>query len=250
MNSYSEDLWQHLREYTSARIALGRTGNSVPTSQLLDFQLAHAMARDAVHKNLDVAAVTSRLSLLNLPSLHLQSQALDRRMYLQRPDLGRKLDRASVEQINNLPQHTYDLSLVIADGLSALAIEKNTKPLLEELLPLIRQQNYSLAPVCIVAQGRVAIGDEIAFLLNSRMVVMLIGERPGLSSPDSLGIYLTYQPQIGFTDEKRNCISNIRPGGLPYAFAAQKLIYLLNESFRRKLSGVQLKDDMDLRIMQ
>jgi ethanolamine ammonia-lyase small subunit len=140
--------------------------------------------------------------------------------------------------------------LVIADGLSALAIEKNTKPLLEELLPLIRQQNYSLAPVCIVTQGRVAIGDEIAFLLNSRMVVMLIGERPGLSSPDSLGIYLTYQPQIGLTDEKRNCLSNIRPGGLPYAFAAQKLIYLLNESFRRKLSGVQLKDDMDLRIMQ
>lgn len=245
----SPDFWQNLRQYTGARIALGRAGNSVTTGQLLDFQLAHAQARDAVHAQLNAEEVVGKLQRYHPSVLMLSSQATDRRMYLQRPDLGRCLDEASVGKIREvLLQAEYDISLVVVDGLSALAIEKNIVPFLDELLPRLRSQSYRLAPICLVRQGRVAIGDEIGALLRSRMVIILIGERPGLSSPDSMGIYLTYQPAPGLTDEARNCISNVRKAGLPYPFAAEKLLYLINESFRRKLSGVNLKDGLTLRI--
>ncbi len=250
MPSYSPDFWEHLKQYTSARIALGHTGNSVPTDQLLAFQLAHAQARDAVHMPLSVNSIVHQLADYQLPLLTLHSQATDRRTYLQRPDLGRRLTEASKKPLEEFSQHTFQLCFVIADGLSALAIEKNIRPLLDELLPLVQAARYSLAPLCIVEQGRVALGDEVASLLHSQMVVMFIGERPGLSSPDSLGIYLTYMPQVGLTDERRNCISNVRPGGLPYAFAAQKLFYLITQSFRRQLSGVALKDDMQVQWLE
>lgn len=244
----SPDFWQHLRQYTGARIALGRAGNSITTKELLDFQLAHAQARDAVHAQLQVEEVITQLAKHHQPILTLSSQATDRRMYLQRPDLGRRLDQESASSIKARPTAEYDICLVVADGLSALAIEKNISPFLDELLPRLQSQGYHLAPICLVRQGRVAVGDEIGHLLNSRMVIVLIGERPGLSSPDSMGIYLTYQPIKGLTDEKRNCISNVRQAGLSYPFAAEKLLYLINESFRRKLSGVALKDDLTLRL--
>lgn len=248
--SHTYDFWQHLKQYTGARIALGRSGGSITTKELLDFQLAHARARDAVHAALPVETIEQELSVYGLPILQLASQATSRTDYLQRPDKGRKLNLSSADKLKILHQSAYDICLVVADGLSAIAIEKNIKPFFNTLLPRLQAVPYLLAPLCLVQQGRVAIGDEIAYLLNSRMVIICIGERPGLSSPDSLGIYLTYQPKPGLTDEMRNCISNIRPGGLPYAFAAEKLLYLVQESFLKKLSGVQLKDEQNLRLNQ
>jgi ethanolamine ammonia-lyase small subunit len=242
------DFWKQLKQYTAARIALGRSGNSITTAQLLDFQLAHAQARDAVQANLPVAQLEQILASYQHSVLSLTSQATNRKMYLQHPDLGRSLHPDSVAKLIALPKADYAICLVVADGLSALAIERNIGPFFDELLPRLSALHYRLAPFCLVTQGRVAIGDEIASLLRSQIVVMCIGERPGLSSPDSLGIYMTYQPHKGMTDEMRNCISNIRPGGLPYAFAAEKLVYLLNESFRKKLSGVHLKDGLTLHI--
>lgn len=243
---YSPDSWQHLKQFTAARIALGRAGSSLTTSQLLAFQQAHAQARDAVHTPLDAQKLADELSGFNLPVLPLHSRAADRATYLQRPDLGRRLDEASVHRLRALPAGEYDISLVVADGLSALAVQGHTGGLFAELIPALLADSYRLAPLCVVEQGRVAVGDEIGGLLHSRLVVIFIGERPGLSSPDSLGIYLTFQPQTGLTDERRNCISNVRPDGLPSAFAAQKLRYLIRESLRKQLSGVQLKDEQHL----
>jgi ethanolamine ammonia-lyase small subunit len=247
-HSPTPDSWQHLKQYTAARIALGRAGSSLSTAQLLDFQLAHAQARDAVHAALDINQLQHTLTNFSPSVLTLASQATTRLHYLQRPDLGRRLAEASVSKLKQLPTTNYDLTLVVADGLSACAIHKNIEPLFHELIPKITTAAYRLAPLCIVEQGRVAVGDEIAYLLNSRIVIIFIGERPGLSSPDSLGIYLTYQPQVGLTDEMRNCISNVRFGGLPYAFAAEKLFYLVQESFRKKLSGVHLRDNLNIEL--
>jgi ethanolamine ammonia-lyase small subunit len=235
-----------LREYTAARIAQGRTGHSLPTRALLDFQLDQACARDAVYSTLGVPQLMAGLAEL-LPDatpLLLHSQATDRAAYLKRPDLGRRLNEASQNQLVGLNTAPADLCLVLADGLSATAINSHALPVLGLLLPEIARMGWSLAPVCVVQQARVAIGDEVAYALNARMTVVLIGERPGLSSPDSLGAYLTYNPRPGLTDESRNCVSNIRPEGLPYAFAAQKLLYLLTEMHVRKLSGVSLKDEL------
>ena len=235
-----------LREYTAARIAQGRTGHSLPTRALLDFQLDQARARDAVYSTLDVPQLMAGLAQL-LPDtapLLLHSQATDRATYLKRPDLGRRLNEASQNQLASLNATPTDLSLVLADGLSATAINSHTLSVLALLLPEIARMGWSLAPVCVVQQARVAIGDDVAHAMNARMTVVLIGERPGLTSPDSLGAYLTYNPRLGLTDESRNCVSNIRPEGLPYAFAAQKLLYLLAEMHTRKLSGVQLKDEL------
>jgi ethanolamine ammonia-lyase small subunit len=227
-----------LREFTSARVDLGRTGHSLLTSELLDFQLAHARARDAVHLPLDVHSMLLELKQKSIPSVALASEAHDRFTYLHRPDLGRRLNSESRERVAPL-KSDYDAAFVIADGLSALAVHRHAVPLLE----LVHSKlDWNIGPVTIVQLGRVAIGDEIGELLGAKLAVVLIGERPGLSSPDSLGIYLTWQPQRGRTDAERNCISNIRTEGLSYELAAHKLLFLMNESRRLKLSGVQLKE--------
>jgi len=231
-----------LRDYTSARVELGRAGSSLPTRALLEFQLAHAKARDAVHLPLAVNSLVVELKQKGIGSLSLSSAARNRDEYLKRPDLGRRLDDESRERLLPLKAE-YDGAIVIADGLSALAVHRHAVPLLEILL---RDFDWRMAPVAIVEQGRVAIGDEIGELLGTRMVVVLIGERPGLSSPDSLGAYLTWQPGLGRTDAERNCISNIRAEGLSYAVAAHKLLFLMNEARRLKLSGVRLKEDASL----
>jgi len=247
--------WHGLRQFTSARIALGRAGVSLPTRPQLDFQFAHAQARDAVHTGLDSHAIKVQLTDKGYEVIQLHSAVGDRKTYLQRPDLGRRLDQDSRQRLEGAKKgsasargtqsHRYDVSLVIADGLSARAIHENAVPLLDAAVTKMREQSWRLAPIALVEQGRVAIGDEIGERLNAAMVVVLIGERPGLSSPDSLGIYFTYGPRIGLTDAHRNCISNIRPAGLSYQEAAHKLLYLMREAQRRKLSGFSLKDEAE-----
>ncbi|TQK02654.1 ethanolamine ammonia-lyase subunit EutC [Herbaspirillum sp. SJZ107] len=237
--------WQGLRRFTAARIALGRAGVSQPTASQLDFQLAHAQARDAVHQALDVAALRRGLAKLQLTDIALHSAAGSRQVYLQRPDLGRRLDPAARAALQ--AQHGgasgCDLAIVVADGLSALAIERNALPFLRALLPRVQQEGWTLAPVVIVEQGRVAVGDEAGEVLGARAVLVLIGERPGLSSPDSMGLYLTWAPRVGLTDESRNCVSNVRAAGLGHEAAAAKLHYLLAQACRRGLTGVALKDE-------
>jgi ethanolamine ammonia-lyase small subunit len=227
-----------LRDFTPARVDLGRTGHSLPTSELLDFQLAHARARDAVHLPLDMPSLVVELKQKNIPCVTLASEAHDRSTYLHRPDLGRRLNAESRERLAPL-KSDYEAAFIIADGLSALAVHRHAVPLLDLVLSNLE---WNIAPVMIVEQGRVAIGDEIGELLGVKLTVVLIGERPGLSSPDSLGIYLTWQPRPGRTDGERNCVSNIRAEGLSYEIAAHRLLFLMNESRRLKLSGVQLKE--------
>lgn len=243
--------WDQLRRFTAARIALGRTGVSLPTQPQLAFQLAHAQARDAVHKPLDTAQLAQDLQAAGYgpanDCLQLVSAASDRMTYLQRPDLGRQLSEASRSAIQTRMQAEGrpppDIALVVADGLSALAVAQNAPPFLAQLLPLLRAEGWTLAPIAIVRLGRVAVGDEVAQCLGARLVVVMIGERPGLSSPDSMGVYATWAPQVGLTDASRNCISNIRPAGLSSEAAAHKLYYLLAQMHQRQLSGVQLKDE-------
>jgi len=225
-----------LKAFTPARVALGRTGHSVPTAELLRFELDHARARDAVHLALDPAS-------LEFEHVLLRSAAKDRAEYLRRPDLGRRL---STESRATLQRDDYDAAIVVADGLSAPAVHHHAAALLKELMPKLQEEQWRLAPVIVVLQGRVAIGDEIGEALGARMVVMLIGERPGLSSPDSLGIYLTWDPRPGRTDAERNCISNVRAEGISYAVAALKLHYLMRAARELKLSGVGLKEDARL----
>lgn len=242
----TEDPWRVLRRFTDARIALGRSGISLPTRPHLEFQLAHAQARDAVHLSLDVDAVEQGLAAHGLRAIRLHSAARDRNEYLQRPDLGRSLDAWSTSRIAACrpnPATSFDLAFVVADGLSATAIHHHAVNFLDTLISSLADTSWSIGPVAIVEQGRVAIGDEIAVALGARMLVVLIGERPGLSSPDSMGVYFTYAPRIGCTDAERNCISNIRKEGLPYAKAAHTLVYLMSEASRRGVSGVSLKDD-------
>jgi len=240
-----DDHLHQLKEFTAARIGIGRTGTSIPIKQTLELRLAHAHARDAVYSSLDIENITGNLHSLSIPVLHLRSKATYREQYLQRPDLGRKLDEESEDQLK-IYHDDYDIVMMIADGLSAEAVNENSMPLLQELLPMLIAEKLKLAPICLVQQGRVALGDEIASLLNARFSIMLIGERPGLSAADSIGAYLTYNPKPGLTDESRNCISNIRPKGLHYKAAAQKIFYLVQEAFRLKLSGVGLKDNHGL----
>jgi len=225
-----------LRQFTPARVNLGRRGHSLPTAELLRFQLDHARARDAVQQPLDPAS-------LGRPLVLLRSAAADRAEYLRRPDLGRRLNDASRAA---LAPGDYDAAIVIADGLSAPAVHHHAIPTLEAITELLAAEDWKLGPLTVVLQGRVAIGDEIGGLLRARMVAVLIGERPGLTSPDSLGIYLTWDPRPGRTDAERNCISNIRTDGIGYALAARKLHFLMTESRARKLSGVALKEDLPL----
>ena len=244
------DPWETLRRFTRARIALGRSGGSVPTRALLDFGLAHAQARDAVHPALDVPALQRALLAAGFgASLQVRSAVDDRATYLRRPDLGRLLAAASRAALADLHADACDLLFVIADGLSARAAQTHAVPLLEQARPLL-PPHWRIGPVVIVTQGRVALGDEIGTLLRAQQVVVCIGERPGLSSPDSLGLYLTHVPRPGRTDAERNCISNVRPEGLSYAQAAHKLAYLLNGARRLGKSGVDLKDDSEVSAME
>lgn len=255
--------WSALRRYTDARIALGRAGVSLPTQAQLAFQLAHAQARDAVHLALDPTALRQALADLGHEAVALHSAAADRNSYLQRPDLGRRLgaeSRALLMSRLSAPQQAlvslqasmldqaivervHDVAFVVADGLSALAICRHAVPFLQVLLPRLLDEGWQVAPLTLVSQGRVAVADEVGQLLRARMVVVLIGERPGLSSPDSMGLYLTWMPRVGLSDANRNCISNVRPAGLPYDEALRKLHYLMTEARARAISGVALKDE-------
>ena len=232
------DGWCGLARLTPARIAQGRSGVSLPTAQALAFQAAHAAARTAVHAPLDAAALAARLGP-RFPGVHLaRSMAADRATYLQRPDLGRRLDPAT-----RPPRAEADVAVAIGDGLSALAVERNAEGFLDAFLPRAARQGWRLAPLVVATQARVALGDEIGAALGARLVMMLIGERPGLSAADSLGLYLTYDPRPGRLDAERNCVSNIREGGLGWAEAAYRADYLVTEALRRGLTGVALKDD-------
>jgi len=245
--------WLELRRLTPARIALGRTGTSLPTRAQLDFQFAHAQARDAVHLPFDHAGLSAQLAERQRDSLLLHSAATDRNSYLQRPDLGRKLSDHSAQTLREYAlTHPggVDLVIVVADGLSALAVHRHTLPFISRLEEQMTADEWSIAPVVLVEQGRVAVGDEIGQLLGAKMVVMLIGERPGLSSPDSLGLYFTYNPKVGLTDAYRNCISNVRLEGLSYGMAAHRLLYLMREACRRQLSGVNLKDEAQVQTLE
>jgi len=237
------DAWTSLRSFTAARIALGRTGVSVPVNEVLQFKMAHAHARDAVFSHLEKEKIFTALQFFQQPVFFLHSQAMDRYIYLQRPDLGRRLNEDSVKKLNNFKSKGYDISICIADGLSSTAVNIHAIKLLLLLVSMLQEQKISIAPFCIVEQGRVAVSDETGNLLKAKLSIILIGERPGLTAADSLGAYLTYNPSIGLTDESRNCISNIRPEGLNYEAAAEKIFYLINQSFRLKLSGIHLKDN-------
>jgi len=217
-----------LRAATPARIFLPRAGLALATQANLQFQLDHAEARDAVHERLDVEALIKALRSRGLEVLRLASAARDRRTYLLRPDLGRELDEASRAHLAGSADD-YDIAFVIADGLSARAVSSHAIALLDEAMPAFQQGSWKLAPVVVVEQGRVAIGDEIGEILGARLVAVLIGERPGLSSPDSLGVYLTFAPRVGRNDAERNCLSNIRSQGMSYSEAAQRLFYLCGE---------------------
>jgi ethanolamine ammonia-lyase small subunit len=236
--------WDELRAHTSARIALGRVGSSLPTAEVLKFGLAHAQARDAVHRPLDFSALREQLDSADFRTLQVCSDAPDRPTYLLRPDKGRHLQDDCAARLS-AQAPAPELAIVIADGLSSIAVQRHALPLLE----LFRQSfatDWAKTPVVLAEQGRVAIGDGISVALRARLVIVLIGERPGLTSPDSLGLYLSYQPQVGMMDSQRNCISNVRPEGLPYQLAAHKLDYLARQALRLQLSGVALKDDSDL----
>jgi ethanolamine ammonia-lyase small subunit len=241
--SLNQDPWAQLKRFTRARIALGRAGSSLPTREVLDFGLCHAMARDAVHLPLDVNALATKIQSLGLSTLQVQSRAHDRASYLLRPDWGRRLNAESLALLESIKQpQAIDLLIVVGDGLSSLAVERHVAPLLSELQKIL-PTDWVLSPIVIASQARVAIGDEIGEVFGARM---LIGERPGLSSPDSLGVYLTYAPKLGYNDANRNCISNVRPEGLNYPAAAKKLLWLAREAMRIKVSGVALKDESDV----
>ncbi|MDP1659637.1 MAG: ethanolamine ammonia-lyase subunit EutC [Methylotenera sp.] len=247
----SVDPWLQLKGFTRARIALGRAGSSLPTKEVLDFGLAHAMARDAVHLMLDIDALENGIQSQGFKTIRVHSKAPDRSTYLLRPDLGRRLTDQSLAELERVAilkssaNEIIDFLIVVGDGLSSLAVAHHVDPLLAEMLKFLPVE-WKLGPVVIASQARVALADEIGQVLGARMVAMLIGERPGLSSPDSLGIYLTYHPKLGLSDADRNCISNVRPEGLHYAGAAKKLLWLAKEATRLKVSGVALKDESDI----
>jgi ethanolamine ammonia-lyase small subunit len=241
--SWELDSRRQLRAFTSARVGLGRTGASLPLREVLDFQRCHALARDAVHARLDAAALAADLEAparehTGECALRLRSKAMTRDVYLQRPDLGRRLDEGSCEALAEREAGHCDLAVVIADGLSALAVERHAVRLLERLLPLLA--GWKLAPLCIVEQGRVAIGDAIGEALGAEIAAVLIGERPGLSAPDSLGAYVTWMPRRGRTDAERVCLSNIRVDGLGYDEAAGQLYAALLQARRLRMTGVAI----------
>ncbi|MBR0796004.1 ethanolamine ammonia-lyase subunit EutC [Bradyrhizobium jicamae] len=230
-----------LRRFTPARIALGRSGSGQLTATSLRFLLDHARARDTVHATLDFDSIGRSLRASGWSIVAVRSAAADRAEYLRRPDLGRRLSRTGRLAID-CQQRGADIAIVAADGLSASAIEINLLPLLDHLRRLLSVQGRTIGPLVLVEQGRVAIGDEIGELLDARLVVVLIGERPGLSAADSLGAYMTWQPRIGTMDSSRNCISNIRPAGLSAEDAAAQIVGTIELAFRHAVTGVQLND--------
>jgi ethanolamine ammonia-lyase small subunit len=251
LEHHSPDPWQQLKTLTRARIAIGRVGSSLPTKEVLDFGLSHAMARDAVHLALDVDALENDIKSIGYETIRVHSKAVDRATYLLRPDWGRRLNEQSIAALKNIKHaKPIDFLIVVGDGLSSLAVSRHVAPMLAEIKNACANDaqlnEWSASRVVIASQARVAIGDEIGEILNAKMVVMLIGERPGLSSPDSLGLYLTHAPKVGLSDADRNCISNVRPEGLQYATAAKKLMWLAKEAMRLKVTGVALKDESDV----
>ena len=236
--------WSNLRRLTAARIGLQRTGASLATRPLLDFKLAHARARDAVHKPFDQARLSIDLTGLGVEVIEIASAAEDRQSYLMRPDLGRQLTPAAETSLVAQAAR-YDVVFLVTDGLSASAVQRHAQPVLAGVLPTLHAEGWQIAPLVIVRHGRVAIGDRIANLLQADCVTVLIGERPGLTAPDSMGAYLTWRPHPQTTDADRNCISNIRPEGIGYADAAFKLVHMLRTMRTHRISGVQLKDGSD-----
>jgi ethanolamine ammonia-lyase small subunit len=241
-----------LRAYTPARVALDRAGSSMATRPALEFALAHAQARDAVYSELDLGTIVEALAERGISAVAAASAAEGRAQYLRRPDLGRRLSAASATALGLLEaarlkaatdnrQPATSLSVILADGLSALATQRHAIPLLDALLALL-DESWTLTPIVVAEQARVALGDEVGTLLQADVSVMLIGERPGLSSPDSLGAYITWSPRVGRTDAERNCVSNIRVGGLDYANAAQKIAWYVSEGRRLGLSGVAVRE--------
>ncbi len=244
-NIMESDCWADLKSYTDARIAIGRTGASLPTHEYLNFSLAHAMARDAVHTPFERDMVREDIEMMGLKTLYVDSAATDRSLYLRRPDLGRKLSESSRQMLLDLDSKGYDVAIVVGDGLSSTAIHQQAAPLIENLTPYLEQLNMTVAPIVLANQSRVALGDEVGELLKSKLVVILIGERPGLSSPNSLGIYMTWDPNTSRLESERNCISNVRLEGLTHDKAAFKLAWLIESAFTTHSSGVALKDMSD-----
>lgn len=240
------DAWISLRRFTQARIALGRAGHALPSKELIEFQLAHAQARDAVQLPWDIETFAKQLRGVGENVIVLDTPAAGRDQYLRRPDRGRVLTGESRDRLRRFAGAAADLALVVSNGLSSTAVERHGIGLLREVLQGCREQNLRLTPLCLVPNGRVALSDDIGHALGARLAVIIVGERPGLSAADSLGIYLIFAPRPGNTDAQRNCISNIRPPeGLAYDQAAAKLLYLAGEALRRGLSGVGLKDEMN-----
>jgi ethanolamine ammonia-lyase small subunit len=235
--------FRDLRQLTPARVGLGRVGASLPTQALLEFTLDHACARDAVHAPLDVAAVIVGLDTLGLETLAVSSRAGDRKDYLRRPDLGRKLDSRSQELLAGRQGNASDVAIIVGDGLSPAAVNGHTVALVRTLQIRLTAAGLGVGPAVVATGARVALGDEIGALVGARMTVMLIGERPGLSAPDSLGAYLTFAPRPGLTDADRNCVSNIHAAGLGYDEAAFKIAWLVHEGLARQVTGVALKDE-------
>jgi len=240
------DPWLAVRRFTRARIALGRAGHAVPTRDLLDFQLAHAEARDAVHVPWDIHACAEQLRELGEAVLTLDTPVTGRAEYLRRPDLGRVITEESRNRLRSAATGKADVALIISNGLSSMAVHRHGIPLLQAILGRYRERHISIAPISLVANGRVALLDDIGSTLAARVAVIVVGERPGLSAADSLGIYLTFAPHPGNSNAERNCISNIRPPeGVSYEAAAEKLLYLTGEALRRGISGVALKDESE-----
>jgi ethanolamine ammonia-lyase small subunit len=238
-----EDPWIALRRFTEARIGLGRSGSGLPTREVLKFSMAHAQARDAVKTPIDWAPIDDELSNLGFKTVRVESAAETRDQYLRRPDLGRRLSAESRQKLAAMAGAKPDIAVIVGDGLSSTAVANNSVPMLQAVNAHIKSNGWTVGPVLLAGQARVALGDDAGELLGAKAVVVLIGERPGLSSPDSLGAYLTWAPRVGLKDGERNCLSNIRRGGLSYDEAAFKLAWLTREAFRRRMTGVELKDE-------
>jgi ethanolamine ammonia-lyase small subunit len=245
VTSPPHDPWFFLAGRTSARIGRGRAGASLPTREVLAFDLAHALARDAVHARADRAKLARSLADLGLATIEVESEAVDRQTFLRQPDAGRRLSQASAARLAEAAAGSCDLAIMIGDGLSAAAVDAHATALISAFIPLASRLGLAVAPIVLAEGARVALGDAIGAALGARLAVVVIGERPGLSAADSLGIYLTYGPAPGRTDAERNCISNIRPDGLPPAIAAAKLAWLIDAALGRRLTGVALKDESD-----
>lgn len=237
--------WDWLKSFTDARIAMSRTGCSLTTKDYLDFSLAHAKAKDSITTPFDRKRIKTELQKIGLEALYADSAALDRSTFITRPDLGKHLSDHSREELARINYPGADVLIVIGDGLSSKAVHEQAVPLIRHLLPYLKELNLSLAPIILANQSRVALGDDIAEVMHCRLVAMLIGERPGLSSPDSLGVYMTYNPHRNRLESERNCISNIRPSGLSHDRAAFKLAWLIESAFSNRFSGTKLKDLSD-----